>query len=1448
MHHPPPHDDPPPPLPPPPTKQQERLNALAADKANIQVELAKLEEKLQDGYQVQGQRPRETEADLEKQMKDLEYKRTTQSMSLADEKKILRQIGLFKKEKLRIKGYAQTEGGLKDLKARKTQLFDERKGKEAAMAELSQGIRKLQLAQRVGVSADQLVMVPFQVPEACMARLVGKGGTNIRRIEEIYSVSIDFDHGRGGAGKVSGSAAACALAQQEIDDVANAVNEDMRVSEALTLTLLSGRAALAQALMAEHRVRIEVDRERKVVKAQGLPTQLAALKAALAALEGQCVSHKVVIDRKLFGPVVGKGGANLRQLEQEYPGVSIDLNRDEGHFLVAGLAEKVEGVVSALEHLSTTLEDKEERVPIDKFLAHLLMDDAGRALKELRKATGCNLFVDMKKDDELGGLSVKGPAGTLEAAVAEVLRVLASLQAQTLNMTVDPEMVRYIIGKKGAVINALREKTHTLIEAEARSGLLRIFHPEEAARLAAKEEILKVVEKNQLVEVAVPKQVAIALKGPKGVDLRAQCAGPELEVQLDIDPSKGVVRVRGAPEAAATVRGLLLAFVEENFSAEMDLPPEDFQTLVSGGDNALKKQVQDATGVQLFTVKEENLLRIQGPRAAVAEAEAMLRQALEGGEAEGTTVHVPVHPDAYPGLMGKAGAGINKFRDDHGVALIVLRTTNRVRIRGDEPAKVAKAAAALRKLLAGMRTFAFVPAEKGAKQGLEARQELAAFKRQYEVQVEETPDGYKLRGLVAEIAAARDRLKELVSQRARLVIGLTPAQLATLAATGDANWRKIREDFAVSTDLDTEKACVVLQGATPAVGRAQGFLFQMLEILLGGQFGHVAVAATDLPALALPASIEALKAQTGVEEVWLDRQEGLVRVRGPAEAMARVPVAVRSIVATWSQSHARVPFEPWMLPYILGKAGSKVKELEKSMGVAVEIDRDASVVSLAPGVPPAAGKKASAKKGGKNGGGVKKAAPAAATTEEEGEEAEKVEEEVEAQEEGAYEKEEEEEEEEEDAVVAEEEAPAVDEEARGIAAVQQAKEWLLQEMSTLKKELVELRLPQEVIPALIGKKGANLSRIREESKALIDVMNNEGGYGRSTSGPASSAAPPGGLITVRLKGEEAALAKAQELIEAFVSEWQAQNVVQEIKVHADQIRLVVGNKGSVVKGIAEQSGGAKIDMDRDRALIVVKGSAASVAKAVELIQAIVDEDNAANASKRAERVTAMALEKESLNGSASTAATTNASPASSSPHEANPAPPPATAATHHNASEWNFPTVPPGADASLAKQLMEKQAEAAAAKANKNKKKKTRSKAAAAAAKAAESSSSPPASVPAVNGHGGCGLEETKEGGDKGVKPSQQDGAEGKVVVAKSDGPSMAKAAQAPVPAKAHKVVAEVVKTEKAGELLDLIMGGWVVDKETTATVAAPPAKVEAAPAVEAGPSGFFKATSLLRL
>jgi transcription antitermination factor NusA-like protein len=578
-------------------------------------------------------------------------------------------------------------------------------------------------------------------------------------------------------------------------------------------------------------------------------------------------------------------------------------------------------------------------------------------------------------------------------------------------------------------------------------------------------------------EVPIGREASISLKGSSGKELRERCLN-ELEVQLDIDGQNGLVRLRGSVEKMDEAKLLLSAFADANCGTEVDLLPDDHVALTAGGDNSLKKQIQDATGAQLFTNRDEGVLKIRGTKEAVAAAEAALKKALDGDD-DGSVALVPVDPDALPALIGKAGATINKFREDHGVDVIVLKVRNQIRLRG-EPAKVAVAAEALTKHLAALRITFTVNVSREQLEALDAKKALQTLAKNFDVNIDRTGEGIKLRGLVTEASEARRRLLELVSGRSKLTLAVTPEQMAQLIAHGDSNWRRVREDYAVSVDLDRQRSCVVLQGGVGAVAKAKDYVFRMLDFLYQGQFARVMAPYDALPALAAAPSIAAIRG-AGVQDVWIDRESSCVRLRGDPESIARAQEAITLHLETWLARHANVPVEAWMLPVLIGKGGSKIRELEKSTETTVDVDREGGQLRLS-GEP---------------------------------------------------------------------------------EAVQRAKAQLIEQLETIRREHAELEVPQDAVPSLVGKKGANIGRIREESGANIDI---------GTNGAS-------GKTSIRLRGAEEQVAKAKELIQTFVSDWLRTNISEEVSVQEQQIRLIVGKGGSTVKHIHDESG-ARVEIER----------------------------------------------------------------------------------------------------------------------------------------------------------------------------------------------------------------------------------------------------------------------------
>jgi len=116
--------------------------------------------------------------------------------------------------------------------------------------------------------------------------------------------------------------------------------------------------------------------------------------------------------------------------------------------------------------------------------------------------------------------------------------------------------------------------------------------------------------------------------------------------------------------------------------------------------------------------------------------------------------------------------------------------------------------------------------------------------------------------------------------------------------------------------------------------------------------------------------------------------------------------------------------------------------------------------------------------------------------------------------------------------------------------------------------------------ALIGPKGSILKGMQAESGAKIDV-----GDGK-----------------VEITGTDEQVAAATALVNAILSPPFA-----ELTTDADHARLLIGPKGSTLKQLQEDAGGAKINVDRDAGTVRIEGkSQAIVDKALALVKAITE--------------------------------------------------------------------------------------------------------------------------------------------------------------------------------------------------------------------------------------------------
>ena len=172
---------------------------------------------------------RQTPEQLDAKIEELERQRTTTSVSLAEEKSILRQIDQIKKSKIQIEENVEHERAIQDKKTQIEALRTGSRSMTAQIAELENAISKIDLAERLGCTTNDLQTCAIDCPVGKLGEVIGKGGTNIKQLEKRTGCIIDVDKVKGQV-HLRGDAEAIKKGIEEIENITHSVEDEIRLT------------------------------------------------------------------------------------------------------------------------------------------------------------------------------------------------------------------------------------------------------------------------------------------------------------------------------------------------------------------------------------------------------------------------------------------------------------------------------------------------------------------------------------------------------------------------------------------------------------------------------------------------------------------------------------------------------------------------------------------------------------------------------------------------------------------------------------------------------------------------------------------------------------------------------------------------------------------------------------------------------------------------------------------------------------------------------------------------------------------------------------------------------------------------------------------------------------------------------------------------------------------
>ncbi|XP_077357340.1 vigilin [Festucalex cinctus] len=354
---------------------------------------------------------------------------------------------------------------------------------------------------------------------------------------------------------------------------------------------------------------------------------------------------EVLIDQRFHRHLIGKNGANINRIKEQYK-VSVRIPQDSEQSSLVRIEGDPKGVQLARKELIEMVQRMENERTKDLIVEHkfhrTIIGQKGEKIKEVRDKFPEVIINFPDPAQKSNVVQLRGPKSEVEKCAKFLQKMIADLIENSFSLSVPifKQFHKNIIGKGGANIKKIREETNTKIDLpteNSNSEVIVITGKKgncEAARdriLAIQRELANIKE----TEVIIPAKLHNSLIGSKGCLVRAvmeECGGVHIHFPAEGSTSDKVT-IRGPAGEVEKAKKQLLQLAEEkqvnNFTAELQAKAEYHKFLIGRG-GANIRRVRDRTGARIIFPSADDtaqeLITIVGKEEAVRQAQKELER------------------------------------------------------------------------------------------------------------------------------------------------------------------------------------------------------------------------------------------------------------------------------------------------------------------------------------------------------------------------------------------------------------------------------------------------------------------------------------------------------------------------------------------------------------------------------------------------------------------------------------------------------------------------------------------------------------------------------------------------------------------------------------------------------------------------------------------------------
>lgn len=438
-------------------------------------------------------------------------------------------------------------------------------------------------------------------------------------------------------------------------------------------------------IMNMHGVSVEVppqDAPTSTITLRGPPEKLGtALNVVYEKAHSQIV-EEVKAPMWLHRYIIGKKGANINKITEEFPQVHIELDDAAERIKLDGPRAEVQKVRA---NLNTMIEEmlcriKQETITVDpKYHKHII-GKSGSNINRIRNET--NVFINF--DDNT--IKLEGAPDAVDSVKKELYEVIKKLENEKeRDIHIDSRLHGQIIGSKGEKIREIRDQFNQVQivfpEVGQKSDVVKIRGPKEEVDACFKymQKFSKqLLENNYQIKVTIFKQLLKYVIGKGGANINKIRMETDVRIDLSSADAEGVdeMTIIGKKENCEKAKALIEAIQSEVINiteVEIIIPAKYHNSIIGQGGKLIRSISEECGGVYInfpSADKKSDKVSIRGPKEEVAKAKKTLIELSNERQLSGFSAEVRCKLQHHKFLIGRNGATIKKMRETSGARII----------------------------------------------------------------------------------------------------------------------------------------------------------------------------------------------------------------------------------------------------------------------------------------------------------------------------------------------------------------------------------------------------------------------------------------------------------------------------------------------------------------------------------------------------------------------------------------------------------------------------------------------------------------------------------------------------------------------------------------------------------------------------------------------------------